>query len=397
MQVGGSPGLGQLTYCTNIHPGETWPEVMAGLRSHLPAVKAALAPDRPMGVGLRLSAAASEALAEPGAIETFAGFLRDGGYYVFTVNGFPYGTFHGKRVKEEVYLPDWSTAERLAYSNRLADQLAALLPDGLDGSVSTVPGTFKPWTQGREEAIAGNLIAHVAHLVALRERTGKTVTLALEPEPFCMLETIAETVAFFEQRLFDDTAADALAARTGQGRGEAAAALRRHLGLCYDVCHAAVEFEDPRASVAALRGAGIGIFKLQLSAALRIERVAAEAAGQLAPFVEPVYLHQVVQSRDGALTRFLDLPDALAAIDAAAGSEWRVHFHVPIFLDRLKDFSTTQAFLREILAMHREQPISEHLEVETYTWDVLPDRYRGVPVSEAIARELGWVRDRLAE
>lgn len=395
MLIGGTPGHGHLTYCTNIHPGETWPEVMDGLRTHLPAVKASLAPDRPMGIGLRLSAAASEALAAPGAVEAFAGFLRDGGYYVFTVNGFPYGTFHGKRVKEDVYLPDWSAAERLAYSNRLSDQLAALLPDGLDGSVSTVPGTFKPWAEDRVEAIAGNLIAHAAHLVALRERTGRTVTLALEPEPYCFLETVAEAIAFFEERLFSDAAAGALAAHTGQGRGDAADALRRHLGLCYDVCHAAVEFEDPRDSVAALRQAGIGIFKLQLSAALRIERIGPEAAGQLSPFVEPVYLHQVVQSRGGALTRFLDLPDALADLEAADGSEWRVHFHVPIFLDRLRDFSTTQEFLREILAMHREQPISDHLEVETYTWDVLPDRYRGVPVSEAIARELGWVVDRL--
>lgn len=396
MLVGGTAGLGHLTYCTNIHAGETLPEVLDGLRAHLPVVKARVAPDRPMGVGLRLSAAASEALDRPGALVDFAAFLRDAGCYVFTLNGFPYGTFHGRRVKEDVYLPDWSAAERLGYSNRLADQLADLLPEGMQGSVSTVPGTFKAWAGGREQAIADALIAHVAHLVALRERTGKTVSLALEPEPCCFLETIAESVAFFERHLFTDAAAAALAARSGLGRGDAADALRRHLGLCYDVCHAAVEFEDPRASVAALRRAGIGIFKLQLSAALRIERVDATAAEQLAPFVEPVYLHQVVQSRGGALTRFLDLPDALASLDSATGSEWRVHFHVPIFLDRLKDFSTTQAFLREILAMHREQPISDHLEVETYTWDVLPDRYRGVPVGEAIARELNWVADRLA-
>jgi len=396
MLIAAAPGLGHLTYCTNIHAGETWPEVLDGLRTHLPAIKARVAPDRPMGVGLRLSAAASEALDRPGALEDFAAFLRDGGYYVFTLNGFPYGTFHGKRVKEEVYLPDWGAAERLTYTNRLCDQLAVLLPDGMQGSVSTVPGTFKTWAEGRVEAIAENLIAHAAHLVALRERTGRTVTLALEPEPCCFLETIAETVTFFEERLFTDAAAAALAVRTGQSRGDAADALRRHLGLCYDVCHAAVEFEDPRASIAALRRAGIGIFKLQLSAALRIERVDAAAAAQLAPFVEPVYLHQVVQSQGGRLTRFLDLPDALAALGSGTGSEWRVHFHVPIFLDRLKDFSTTQAFLREILAMHREQPISGHLEVETYTWDVLPDRYRGVPVGEAIARELNWVAQCLA-
>ena len=82
-------------------------------------------------------------------------------------------------------------------------------------------------------------------------------------------------------------------------------------------------------------------------------------------------------------------------MDEAQGSEWRVHFHVPVFLAEMEHFSTTQDFLRDILALHRERPISGHLEVETYTWDVLPERYRGVPVATAIARELNWVKSQL--
>ncbi len=400
MRLDGAPGqgrgLGQLTYCTNIHAGETWPEVLDGLATHLPPIKAEVASDRPFGVGLRLSAEAAAALAEPGAIDEFAGFLDAGGYYVFTINGFPYGTFHGSRVKDEAYLPDWSAPERLPYTNQLADLLARLLPDGMAGSVSTVPGTFKPWAAGRVEAITDNLIRHAAHLVGLAERTGKTIQLAIEPEPYCFLETIAETVAYFETRLFAPAAVARLRELTGQSAGDAADALRRHIGVCYDVCHAAVEFEEPRASVAALQGAGIAIAKLQLSSALRIAAVDAATAGQLGPFDEPVYLHQVVQSRDGELTRYLDLPQALQRIGGAGGAEWRIHFHVPIFLEHLQDFSTTQGFLSEILALHREQPISDHLEVETYTWDVLPARYRNVAVSAAIARELDWVIRELA-
>jgi hypothetical protein len=165
--------------------------------------------------------------------------------------------------------------------------------------------------------------------------------------------------------------------------------------VCYDVCHAAVEFEDAAASLNALRASGIAVPKLQLSAALRIAKVGPETADQLRPFDEPVYLHQVIERKDGALTRHLDLPDALAGIGQSLGSEWRVHFHVPIFLAELEHFSTTQAFLGEILRLHREQPVSQHLEVETYTWDVLPERYRQVEVASAIARELAWVRAQL--
>ena len=336
---------------------------------------------------------------ERAAFDTFREFLDAGDYYVFTINGFPYGTFHGQPVKEGAYRPDWSDPARLAYSNRLADLLARLLPEGLTGSVSTVPGTFKPWIAGEAtiSAIVHNLVEHAAHLVALEARGGKRIVLALEPEPYCLLETIAETVEFFQTRLFGAQAVRQLAARSGLNGAAAEAALRRHLGVCYDVCHAAVEFEDPRTSIAALRTAGIEIAKVQLSSALRIRDLDSAATRRLRPFDEPVYLHQVVaRGGNGALERFLDLPEALARAEENFGKEWRIHFHVPIFLEQLEAFSTTQDFLREVLALHREDPITEQLEVETYTWDVLPPAQRQVAVSAAIARELNWVRDQLA-
>ncbi len=393
------PDLGHLTYCSNIHPGETWPEVFSNLRHHLPAIKAEVAAGCDFGVGLRLSAIAAEALREPAALAELRDFLAANGLYIFTINGFPYGPFHGVRVKEQVYQPDWQHAERLAYTDLLADLLVQLLPDdpALDGSVSTVPGTFKPIAEapGVVERIADNLIRHAAHLVRLRERTGRTIALALEPEPYCLLETIDETVRFFEEHLFGRAAVRALRELTGLAAGEAEAALRRHLGVCYDVCHAAVEFEDPAGSLEALRRAGITVPKLQLSAALRIAEVGPETARQLRPFDEPVYLHQVIMRAGEQLTRHLDLPQALATLDASQGAEWRVHFHVPIFLDQLQHFSTTQDFLRQILALHRQAPVSPHLEVETYTWDVLPVRYREAGIASAIARELAWTLDQL--
>ena len=388
-------GLGHLTYCTNIHAAEAWPDVLAGLKRHLPEIKAGCAHDRPMGIGLRLAASAAEALDDPAAFAELRALLEEGGYYVFTINGFPYGTFHGGTVKEGAYRPDWSEPDRLAYSNKLATQLAALVPEGIEGSVSTVPGTFKPWAAGRVPAIADNLIQHAAHLVRLERETGKTIVLALEPEPYCLLETIAETIDFFETHLVGAEAEARLARLAGLSQDQAASALRKHLGVCYDVCHAAVEFEDPGKSLAALRRAGISVAKLQLSSALRIARVDASTAGQLRPFDEPVYLHQTVARQKGGLTRYVDLPEALEQVEQNEGAEWRIHFHVPIFLSEMKHFETTQAFLREILAIHIDAPISAHLEVETYTWDVLPKRYRKVGVGAAIARELNWVKDQL--
>ncbi|MEX0746299.1 MAG: metabolite traffic protein EboE [Phycisphaeraceae bacterium] len=397
MRIASGKDLGHLTYCTNIHAGEPLAEVMAGLARHLPAIKSAVAADRPLGVGLRLGHQAAEGLRDPAALAELKRFLAEGGYYVFTLNGFPYGAFHGRAVKEDAYKPDWSDPARLAYTDHLADLLSALLPSGQEGSVSTVPCTFKPWAEGRMDAITEHLIRHVAHLVGIAKKTGQSIALALEPEPYCHLETIDETVAFFNERLFARDGIARLAALTGLGAAEAEAAMRRHIGVCYDVCHAAVEFEDPQASIALLRANGIRIAKLQLSSALKVASLDAQSARHLAAFAEPVYLHQVVQKSNGTLRRFVDLPQALAEAGRAAGAEWRVHFHVPVFREQMTHFGTTQAFLAEILGLHRAEPISPHLEVETYTWDVLPEAYRNVDLSTAIARELNWVKGQLEQ
>jgi hypothetical protein len=397
MHLASGRDLGHLTYCTNIHAGEPLDEVMASLARHLPDIKKRVAPEQPLGVGLRLGHAAASGLREPGKMAQFQGLLAEGGYYVFTINGFPYGAFHGRAVKEYAYKPDWSDPLRLAYTDGLADILSELLPAGQEGSVSTVPCTFKPWAEGRLQAITEHLIRHVAHLVGIAAGTGQTIALALEPEPHCYLETIEETVTFFKARLFERKGVARLAALTGLSAAAAEAAMRRHIGVCYDVCHAAVEFEDPAASIAQLRANGILIAKLQLSSALRVAAFDEDSARHLAAFAEPVYLHQVVQKSHGSLRRFVDLPQALAASGSAAGSEWRVHFHVPVFLEQMAHFGTTQAFLAAILALHRADPISRHLEVETYTWDVLPPSYRGTDLSSAIARELNWVKGQLLQ
>lgn len=393
MHLKGARDLGHLTYCTNIHAGEPLEEVMASLARHLPEIRSGAAGGQALGVGLRLGNAAARGLGDAGALRDLQRFLADGGYYVFTLNGFPYGAFHGRAVKEDAYKPDWSDPLRLQYTNALADILCALLPDGQVGSVSTVPCTFKPWAEGRIDAITEHLIRHVAYLVDIERRTGKRIALTLEPEPYCYLETIDEAIAFFNGRLFGGAGLKRLAELAGVSAPESA--MRRHIGLCYDVCHAAVEFEDPRASIAALRANGISIGKLQLSSALRIAAVDSESARHLAAFDEPVYLHQVVERSNGALRRFVDLPQALRQASASGGAEWRVHFHVPVFLEQMTHFGTTQSFLAEILALHRADPISAHLEVETYTWDVLPAAYRNVGLSAAIARELNWVKAQL--
>ncbi len=394
MNLGGGV---HLTYCSNIHPGESWAEVRANLERYVCAVRDRLAPPGAFGIGLRLSARASAELAEPAAFAEFQVFLERRRMYVFTINGFPYGTFHGTRVKEDVYLPDWRDPERLRYTNDLADLLARLLPAdaSIEGSVSTVPGAYKPALGGADDiaVMVEHLLRHVAHLVALRASSGRLIALALEPEPHCFLETIDEVIAFFAHDLHSAAAVSRLTALTGLDRNGAAQALHDHLGICLDLCHAAVEFEDAAQCVQRLEDAGIRVHKLQISAGLRLPTLDAAAIAALRRFDDPVYLHQVVERSPRGMRRFADLPEAFSTLVADnTEREWRVHFHVPIFLERLEPFASTQSFIREVLEIQRERPVASHLEVETYTWGVLPEPFRSGPVDEAVARELAWVQ-----
>ena len=399
MRLGPDNSGAHLTYCTNIHPGETWEEVSHALKVHLPAVKAQLCPDQEFGVGLRLSAATVRDLAAPEAFAELQDILDSGGMYVFTINGFPYGTFHGARVKEEVYQPDWRTHDRLAYSDQLADLLARLLPEdgAIEGSISTVPGGFKPDVQGPDtiRAMTDNVLRHVAYLVHLRRVTGRTIALALEPEPCCVLETTEEAVNAFKRHLFNGAAVTQMVKYTGASRAEAEADLHRHVGICLDLCHAAVEFEDPDEAVDALQAAGIAIPKVQISAGLRLPKVSKADIARIRPFDDAVYLHQVVARTARGLERYLDLGDAINTFKEAENPEWRVHFHVPIFLGELDGFATTRDAVEQFLARQVRDPVTRHLEVETYTWDVLPEEHRGNDVVTNIVKEMQWARAQL--
>lgn len=392
------PGQPHLTYCTNIHAGETWSEIEAALVRHLPSIKQSVCPQKPVGVGLRLSAMAAEELAEPWVLNRFKRFLADGGYYVFTVNAFPYGPFHGERVKEKVYEPDWRMPERLAFTNRVADILAEIAPKGTTASISTVPGAFKAriTTPADVAEIVDAIVRSAAYLHALSEKSGRTLVLALEPEPACFLETTDDAVRFLQDHVFATPARALFSELTGVSSENTDHALRRHVGLCFDVCHSAVEFEDTAAALESVLAAGISIAKLQLSSALRAVCASSEFERLLAKFDDGIYLHQTVEKRGGALTRHTDLPDAFAAARRGdAGGEWRIHCHVPVFIDTFEALGSTQQNLRDALALCRSREVSPHLEVETYTWNVLPGALKSPELTGDIIRELQWVRTEL--
>ncbi len=394
-------GLGHLSYSTLVHPGDTWTEMWQSLTTYVPQVKARVAPRERFGVSLRISAASAATLTND-AVERdrLKQFLADNDMYLYTVNAFPYGPFKNTLVKERVYEPDWRSDERATYTMQVADILADVAAPGIDPTIQSPPLGFKPRVTSPEivAAFTAQVLRTVAHLVALRQSSGVTVRLALEPEPYCFLETTDEALRYFREHLYADSAAKTLAAAAGLSSSDAQDALRTHLGLVYDICHQAVEFEDIGASLRALADAGIPVFKLQEAAAVRVADVTQEKVDALRRFADSVYLTQTVERKNGALRRYLNLEDAFAAWDADPGPrEWRTHFHVPVFLDDLGDFTTTRFAIEDALRFHKENKLSPHLEIETYTWDVLPAHLKTGDIVDYVVMEIDWVRSQLLD
>jgi sugar phosphate isomerase/epimerase len=378
-----------LGYCTNVHPGESLDEVRAVLRRDVAAVRDRVAPGRPFGLGLRLGHAAATTLAhDPEALAAFAEEVAGLGFYVFTVNGFPYGDFAAASVKAAVYRPDWGAEARRLYTRELAAVLAAL-PGPTRRTISTVAGGFKAETPD-PVVLADRLEASARDLAALAETTGVHVRLCLEPEPFTTLETTDEVLAFFGAHLLP--------------RGSH---VRDHLGLCWDCCHQAVQFEDPVGALDRLAEAGVTVGKLQVSSALHLGRPGdAKARAALLAYDEPRYLHQVVgRFPGGARRRAVDLPEVRAAETEWAEAEaWRCHFHVPIGWDGENEvgLGTTREDWVTGVRHAVSRGLVDHLEVETYTWDVLPAALRaeridaaGGALTDALAAEIDALRTAL--
>jgi sugar phosphate isomerase/epimerase len=387
-----------LTYCTNIHSADGWDAVHANLRRYATALKARLSPRAPFGIGLRLSAREARELLEGHRLRDLKAFLDDEGLYVAVINGFPYGPFHGTPVKANVYAPDWRDQARVDYTLDLIEILRVLLPPGLDGGVSTAPLSYKAWmTDATPEtwtAIVRNVARVASVLVRVRHEDGALIHLDIEPEPDCVLENTDETVAFFEQSLLP-AGAPVLAAAVNVAEDVARQHLLNHVRLCFDCCHFAVEYEDPAAALARFRASGIQIGRVQLSSALQVrfpedESRAAAMAKELRPFADATYLHQVVETGPGAACHYPDLDVALTNRQSHSEREWRVHFHVPLFAADYAAFGSTQSYVRRVLELALETSCTRHLEIETYTWDVLPPGLK-VELPDSIAREYDWV------
>jgi sugar phosphate isomerase/epimerase len=360
-----------LAYCTNVHPAEDVDGVIGQLERFAGPVREEMGTGR-LGVGLWLAAPAARELAgDDAAVERLGAALERLGLEAVTFNGFPYQGFHDEVVKQRVYVPDWTSEERREFTVALARILARLLPEDVtDGSVSTLPLAWREGF-GAEEARAARaeLEATVEALRRLADDTGKRVRVAVEPEPGCAIETVAGLV-------------------------EGIAGLDEEtVGICLDACHSAVQFESPSEALAQLSAAGVPIVKMQASAALRVEP---ERIGELADFVEPRFLHQTRTLEGDAVLGVDDLDQALDG-GLPREEEWRVHFHVPVHLDEGR---TTQPQLRQLLegVLGGEHPLNRHVELETYTWNVMPGDLRpdaDAALVDGLARELSWLRDEM--
>ncbi len=393
-------GSNHLTYCTNIHPGSNWKSTFDSLKEYVPGIKAKVSNNDSFGLGLRLSNKASEELNEGDNLTVFKKWLRENEVYVFTMNGFPYGNFHDERVKENVHAPDWTTKERVIYTKRLFQQLAELIPDGISGGISTSPITYKHWYDSevaRQKAFeigAKNFVEVALYLHEIERTTGKYLHLDIEPEPDGLLENSDEVVYFFETHLIP-LGIEVLRNKYGKDDSQIEELIKRYITVCYDICHFSLAFEEPEDTFKKLAKAEIKIGKIQVSAALKIinDQENEDAIWEsLSQFDEPTYLHQVTEKVEGNVKTYNDLPIVLER--RKEFTELRSHFHVPIFLEQFGQLYSTQDHILKVIDYLKTNRVSEHLEIETYTWDVLPKKLKK-NLSESIIREIEWFKEKL--
>jgi hypothetical protein len=392
---------GHLTYCTNIHAGKNWSEDFDNLQQNFPAVKQNVSPDKLLGLGLRLSNDASIQLSNPHNLLELKQWLQQNDAYVFTMNGFPYGDFHRAIVKENVHTPDWTTQERKNYTIRLFHILKSLLPEGMDGGISTSPLSYRHWFKTSSEFEAAkqtatlNLIEVVKVLIEISKESNQLLHLDIEPEPDGILETGREFIDWFENDLLV-LGISLIADQFGCSEKEAELLFKKHVCLCYDVCHFAIGYENHEIVLTELEQKGIRVGKIQISAALKANIIGTDEDKALiktnfAAFNEPTYLHQVVAlKKDGSLIRYTDLPSALEADNDDDVLQWRSHFHVPISIQQIGLLQSTQEDIVKVLQLQKAKPFTNHLEVETYTWEVLPQQIK-LPIAQSISNELNWV------
>ncbi|WP_411825270.1 metabolite traffic protein EboE [Luteolibacter sp. AS25] len=378
-----------LGYCTNIHPAETWEETLTALKTHVLAVRDLLldSGDQPTNrrypIGLRLSAIAAEELLSEDHLPRFIDWLEREQCYVFTINGFPYGSFHGTRVKEKVFQPDWTDPKRVLYTKHLFKIAAALTGNGPDCSVSTLPGSHKSFDADQSKIIT-NLVEMAYFIEDLSQKHQIDLHLGLEPEPLGHFENTNETLQFFEDL---------------HTVGKTPDIISKRIGLNYDTCHFAIEFDDAAASLDAISAAGIRLSKIHLSNALRIDPQNPEAIEAIRSYNEPTYFHQVIAAdRDRDIHRFPDLPDFLQFAENNPRNnftEARIHFHIPLDSTPAAPLDSTHSHVAETLAWCQKHPAAcQHFEIETYTWGVLPENLQR-PIEQQIAAEYHWVLEKL--
>ena len=377
-------------YCTNVHANASLEKTRANLEKHALGVKRRISPNEPMGIGLWLSANAAQELVSSGQVTDFAGWLREIGLVPFTMNGFPYGDFHEPVVKHKVYQPTWYEPARLEYTLQLAEILDQLLPQGVEGSISTLPIAWPsklraPLEEALSQAAATNLRKAAQGLAKLEVRSGRLISLCIEPEPGCVLDTAEDILALFYEYVLPG----------GDER-----IIRRHLRVCHDICHSAVMFEDQAGAIRKYQTAGIEIGKVQVSSAVGVDFDALPASERQAAlellrdkFVEPRYLHQTSVRDGGKTTLYEDLP--LAVAQAKPSGQWRTHFHVPIYWQGSYPFLTFRDQIQPCIQAVLAHSNCRHFEVETYAWGVLPPELQHAELAEGIAQEMEWFKKRV--
>jgi hypothetical protein len=378
-----------LSYCTNIHFGESWEEVFYILKFHSRKLRNAFLKMDQFGIGLRLSNSSIINLSKSSFFFDFLFWLKINNFYIKSVNGFPYSFFGSNYIKDNVYLPDWSNFKRYIYSRRIIILFSNFLNKNNFGGISTLPLSYKYFfcNYSYNNLYIKSIKYLYSLLILLNDiyvNNKIFIHLDIEPEPDCVVSNTLDYINFFKKWLLDRIILYFLKKKIHMF-------ILNYFRICFDICHSSVEFESICQSFNSIFLFNIKFGKFQISSSLKIDKMNFYNSYVFSYLPETPYIHQVYGKTfyDNIIT-YKDISLAHILLYKKKIVEYRIHYHVPIFFDKYEIFESTQQYIIEFFKLLKKRNAFYIFEIETYTFDILPC-YLKLNILYSLKREYDWV------
>lgn len=275
---------------------------------------------------------------------------------ITSINGFVYQNFHLKNIKENIYLPDWTSKNRFLFTKNILTYTDSIAKKKEKISISTLPISYIKWVN----FFLNPFIFYEAtqNLKKLTMQIKKS-HLDIEPEPFCLIESYSDFLKFKKNWI------KTLIIKKNE----------KSLTLCYDICHFSVIFEKQKIISKLITIDNLKIGKIQISIALKTiihykHVFIKKLTKTLTKLKKSDFLHQSIIKNYSKIEKFSDIYFFLKKIHLFKNKELRIHCHIPLYKKKFKYFDSTYKDTFNSLNLIKKHNLTKNIEIESYTYHI---------------------------